>query len=157
MDKPTEIVVESVRDDEYGNRWVTPQGGGAEIKIAEKRGALHELFQQGNTVSLKWDSYTNKEKKTFTYVADAKLVSGETKTKAGIPPPCPKPGYPPVDARTDDIHNQVAYKIAGGVFAAYVKAGRFEKASPTEIGAKIGVIAKEIKATMEMKIEEVER
>ena len=150
MDKPTEIIVASVRDDEYGNRWVTPQGGGEEIKIGEKRHQLHELFQQGNKVALQWETYTNKEKhKTYTYVSDAALVSGETKKKEDEPPQ-------PPDARTDDIHNQVAYKIAGGIFAAYVQAGSFLKATPTDIAIKIGLMAKEIKACMEMKIEEIE-
>ena len=153
MDKPTEIVVESVRDDDYGNRWVMPQGGGAEIKLGEKRPQLHELFQLGNIVSLEWGSYRDKD-----YVADAKLVSGEPKTKAEEPP---KPvGWDSpnclFDAKTDDIHNQVAYKIAGQVFGSYVRTGAFAKFTPTEIAVKIGVIAKEIKATMEMKIEETD-
>ena len=75
------------------------------------------------------------------------------KAKEGNAKPAPKP----IDARQDDIHNQVAYKIAGHVFEAYVLVGCFPKATPTEIASKIGVIAKEIKATMEAKIEEIDK
>lgn len=63
------------------------------------------------------------------------------------------PPTQPVDARTDDIHNQVAYKIAGQVFGAYVRQGRFDKATPTEIGVNIGLMAAEIKAAMDARIE----
>ena len=153
MDKPTEIIVESVRDDEYGNRWVMPTGGGAEIKIGEKRAQLHELFQPSNKVSLKWDSYTNKERKTFTYVADAKLVSGEAKAKAPAATSPARKASQPADARQADIHNQVAFKIAGQVFASYVGQGRFDKAGATEMATNIGKIAKEILVVMESEIE----
>ena len=68
-------------------------------------------------------------------------------------PPKPRLGAR-IDDRTDDIHNQVAFKIAGPVYAAYVRMGRWPKAGATEIATNIGLIAKEIKATMEMKMEE---
>ena len=60
-------------------------------------------------------------------------------------------------ARTDDIHNQVAHKIAGGIVAAQISAGRFPKATATEIAVNISLLAKEIKTAMEQRIEEIEK
>lgn len=75
-DNDTVIVVGVTRIDEYGNLWVTPQGGGDEVKIAKKREKLHPLFQQGVAVLCHWETYMNKP-----YISDAKLVEGE------LPPP----------------------------------------------------------------------
>jgi len=74
--KDTIIVVGQVRQDEYNNIWVTPKGGGDEVKIAAKRSQLHKLFEQGKAVMLHWETYKGKN-----YVADAKPVEGE------LPPP----------------------------------------------------------------------
>ena len=71
-DKDTIIVVGVTREDEYGNLWITPAGGGDEVKIAGKRKQLHPLFQQGKAVMLHWETYMNRP-----YVSDAKLVEGE--------------------------------------------------------------------------------
>lgn len=98
MKTDTIIVVGQRRTDEFNNLWVTPKSGGAEIKIGEKRKQLHPLFQSGNKVSLEWDNYNNND-----YVKDAKLVSGEAKTKAEEPPQ-PKPkskSYGRDEDRTD--------------------------------------------------------
>ena len=72
----TIIVVGVTRIDGYGNLWVTPAGGGDEVKIGAKRKQLHDLFQQGKAVMCHWETYMNKP-----YVSDAKLVEGE------LPPP----------------------------------------------------------------------
>jgi len=83
MDKQdTIIVVATTELDGYGNLWVTPQGGGDRIKVAQKRKSLHHLFEQGKAVMLHWEIYLNKP-----YVADAKLVEGEL-------PPARKPVTP---------------------------------------------------------------
>lgn len=74
--KDTVITVGVTREDEYGNLWVTPQGGDKEIKIAAKREALHPLFEQGKAVLCHWETYKN-----IPYVSDAKWVEGE------LPPP----------------------------------------------------------------------
>jgi len=76
MPNDTVVVVGQVRTDEYNNLWVTPQGGGDEIKIAQKRENLHPLFEQGKAVMLHWETYKN-----IPYVSGAKLVEGE------LPPP----------------------------------------------------------------------
>lgn len=81
-DKDTVITVGVTRLDEYGNMWVTPQGGGKEIKIASRRKNLHPLFEQGKAVMLHWEVY-----KDNPYVADAKWVEGIL--------PAPKPAYTP--------------------------------------------------------------
>lgn len=70
--KDTVITVGVTREDEYGNLWVTPQGGDKEIKIASKRSNLHPLFEQGKAIMLHWETYRN-----IPYVSDAKLVEGE--------------------------------------------------------------------------------
>ena len=80
----TIIKVALTRTDEYGNLWVTPAGGGAEVKIGEKRKTLFPLFQQGNTLSLHWETYKDKP-----YVKDAKQIVGEpvpTKTNLETTP-----------------------------------------------------------------------
>ena len=46
-EKDTIIVVGVTRMDTYGNLWITPAGGGDEVKIGEKRSQLHPLFEQG--------------------------------------------------------------------------------------------------------------
>jgi len=68
----TIITVAVTRLDEYGNLWVTPAGGGDEVKIAEKRSNLHPLFEQGKAVMLHYETYKNRP-----YVAGAKPVAGE--------------------------------------------------------------------------------
>lgn len=149
-DQPTEITVESVRDDIFGNRWVTPSGGGKEIKLGEKRSQLHELFKQGNKITLRWDSFNNNP-----YVKDAKLVSGVvvSKSKVRLEGAEVKPAT--FDVRTRDIHNQVAYKIAGEIVAAEIQAGRFtvdwnvSKGPVTEIAVRISSLAKNILTMME--------
>jgi len=72
MPKDTIIIVGQTRLDSYENLWVTPAGGGDEVKIGEKRAGLHALFQQGKAVMLHWETYKNR-----LYVADAKAVEGE--------------------------------------------------------------------------------
>lgn len=72
----TVIVVGGTRLDEYDNLWVTPAGGGDEVKIAKKREALHPLFEQGKAVLLHWETYMDKA-----YVAKAEAVAGK------LPPP----------------------------------------------------------------------
>jgi len=72
METDTIIVVDQRRMDSYNNLWITPKGGGDEVKIGEKRAHLHPLFEQGKAVMLHWEVYMNKA-----YVADAKLVEGE--------------------------------------------------------------------------------
>jgi len=72
MAKETVIVVGVTREDGYGNLWVTPAGGGEEVKIGEKRSQLHPLFEQGKAVMLHWETYKNRP-----YVSDAKAVEGE--------------------------------------------------------------------------------
>ncbi len=88
-DKDTIIVVGVTRTDDYGSLWVTPAGGGDEIKIGEKRSHLHDLFQQGKAVMLHWATYKNKP-----YVSDAKAVEGEL-------PPSTKPESPPPQQREE--------------------------------------------------------
>ncbi len=88
-DKDTIIVVGVTRVDSYNNLWVTPAGGGDEVKIGEKRAGLHPLFQQGKAVMLHWETYKNKA-----YVADAKAVEGE------LPDPT-KPDSPPLQIGED--------------------------------------------------------
>jgi hypothetical protein len=83
-DKDTVIVVGATETDEYGNLWVTPQGGGDRVKIAKKREHLHPLFQQGKAVLLHWETYMNKP-----YVKNADPVEGK------LPPPT-KPIEPPL-------------------------------------------------------------
>ena len=71
-EKDTVITVGITRKDEYGNLWVTPSGGGEEVKIGAKRKQLHDLFEQGKAIMLHWETYMDKP-----YVFDAKLVEGE--------------------------------------------------------------------------------
>jgi len=66
--------------DEYGNMWVTPTGGGTEIKIAEKRSHLHEQFQEGLATNAHWEAYKGKN-----YVSDAKLVGSILPDKSEPP------------------------------------------------------------------------
>jgi len=86
--KDTIVIVGVTREDEFGNLWVTPQGGGDEIKIAAKRSKLHPLFEQGRAIMLHWETYMNRP-----YVADAKPVEGELPEpkSAYTPPPEEKP------------------------------------------------------------------
>jgi len=84
MANDTIIVVGVTRMDGYGNMFITPKGGGDEVKVGSKRSRLHEMFQQDRAVMLHWETYKN-----IPYVADAKLVEGE------LPPP-KKPVGPPL-------------------------------------------------------------
>ena len=86
----TIITVGVTEKDGYGNLWVTPQGGGDRIKIAQKREHLHELFEQGKAVRLHWETYMNKP-----YVSDAKLVEGELPEPQEPIQPKPVEGEPP--------------------------------------------------------------
>ncbi len=78
----TIIKVGVTRTDDYGNLWVTPTDGGQEVKIGEKRSALFPIFQQGNTVSLHWETFKNKP-----YVKDAKQIAGEPARPDKLPVP----------------------------------------------------------------------
>ena len=71
-DKDTIIVVGTTKMDDYGNMFVTPAGGGDEVKIGEKRSQLHPLFEQGKAIMLHCETYKNRA-----YVSDAKAVEGE--------------------------------------------------------------------------------
>ena len=93
----TIIKVGITREDDYGNMWVTPEGGGKEVKIGEKRKNLFPLFQQGNTVSLHWETYKNKP-----YVSDAKQIVGE--------PVLPKPQ--PAQRESFDREAAIAESVA---------------------------------------------
>ncbi len=99
-DKDTIIVVGVTREDEYGNLWVTPAGGGDEVKIGEKRSQLHELFEQGKAVMLHWETYRNRA-----YVSDARLVEGELleSVKPDGPPPQPGEDQPKVKPAPQEI------------------------------------------------------
>lgn len=91
-DKDTIVVVGATEKDQYGNLWVTPQGGGDKIKIAKKRENLHQFMEQGRAILLHWETYMNKP-----YVSDAKPVEGE------LPPPVKPPvlesGNPPPEVK----------------------------------------------------------
>lgn len=80
--KDTIIVVGATRMDGYGNLWVTPKGGGDDVKVGVKRVNLHPIFQQGKAVMCHWEVYMNKP-----YVADAKLVEGELPHTPSEPTP----------------------------------------------------------------------
>ena len=100
--KDTIIVVGVTREDSYGNLWVTPKGGGDEVKIGVKRKQLHELFEQGKAILLHYETYKN-----IPYVADAKPVEGE------LPPPT-KPGepLPEQQAHIDEALESVKPKLS---------------------------------------------
>jgi len=83
-DKDTMVVVGVTRMDGYGNMFVTPAGGGDEVKIGSKRAHLHDMFEQGRAIMLHWETYRN-----IPYVSDAKPVEGEL-------PPSVKPVSPPL-------------------------------------------------------------
>ena len=84
--------------------------------------------------------------------ATIELANESTVAQTATPPKLPA-----VDNRTDDIHNQVAYKIAGQVFCALVGAGRFPEVTSAEIAINIGLMAKEIKLHMDTRavVEEI--
>ena len=63
--KETQIIVESVRLDDYGNLWVLDKNGD-ETKIAQKRSHLFPIFQPERGVNLYWAKYMDK-----LYVAEA--------------------------------------------------------------------------------------
>lgn len=71
MGNDTVVVVGVTRTDEWNNLWITPAGGGDEVKVSAKRAGLHPLFQQGKAVMLHWETYKN-----VPYVSDAKSVEG---------------------------------------------------------------------------------
>ena len=107
MNTPDTIIkVALTRTDEYGNLWVTPAGGGVEVKIGEKRNSLFPLFQQGNTVSLHWETYKDKP-----YVKDAKQIVGEPAQPAKLPVPQPAQREPFLSdpTRNASIEAQTAY------------------------------------------------
>lgn len=87
MGNDTVIVIGVTRVDEYNNLWVTPKGGGNEVKISVKRAGLHPLFQQGKAVMLHWETYKN-----IPYVSDAKLVEGELPEAQKLESPPLQPG-----------------------------------------------------------------
>ena len=104
----TIIKVGVARQDEYGNLFVTPEGGGKEVKISEKRKNLHPLFQQGNTVSLHWEVFKN-----VPYVKDAKQIVGEpapNKIDTGkTPVPLQREPFISDPSRNASIEAQTAY------------------------------------------------
>ena len=116
-DKDTIIVVGVTRMDTYGNLFVTPTGGGDEVKIGEKRTQLHDLFQQGKAVMLHWETYKNRA-----YVADAKLVEGELPEQQSSQKLLPKDQKiideevkvrpTPQDSRSKEIEFNMWWKIA---------------------------------------------
>lgn len=108
-DKETIIVVGVTREDEYGNLWVTPKGGGDEVKIGSKRSGLHSLFQQGKAIMLHWETYKNR-----TYVADAKAVEGELPEAQKLDSPPPQSGEEPLKkTREQEIAEHVWFKELG--------------------------------------------
>ena len=152
-------VEDILKDGEVIGKLVVAEGGDA-VKVKNPKGSgLKERWgelQVGRAYSFTMGVFVKSPTESFPFVKNFTAVGEELaekieKAKEGNAKPAPKP----IDARQDDIHNQVAYKIAGHVFEAYVLVGCFPKATPTEIASKIGVIAKEIKAAMEQRIEEV--
>ncbi len=146
----TVIVVGVTRTDTYGNLWVTPKGGGDEVKIGSKRSQLHELFEQDKAIMLHWETYKGKA-----YVSDAKLVEGE------LPAPQPQGKALPVSrkvnngANNDGIAPQergMWYKELGEM----LRAGDIDKTTPmgkvwrsayyTEMSRVLGISVKEVPA-----------
>ena len=140
-----------VEEGKVVGKLVVAEGGDA-VKVKNPRGcglkARWGELQVGRAYSFAMESFIPEGKtETFTFVKDFTAVEKELATKIE------KAEKPPVDNRTDDIHNQVAYKIAGQVFSAYVQTGAFAKLSSKEIGVNIGLMAAEIKAAMDARIE----
>lgn len=113
----TVIVVGITRKDQYDNLWVTPAGGGDEVKIGSKRAQLHDIFQQGRAVMCHWEVYMDKP-----YIADAKLVEGELPTEPGKPLPEHQAEiskamgevYKPAGVEIGKCENQVIYLYCAG-------------------------------------------
>jgi len=137
-DKETIIVVGVTREDEYNNLWVTPKGGGDEVKIGEKRSQLHPLFQQGKAVMLHWEIYKGK-----TYVADAKAVEGELPEpqKSDDPPlqqdePTPEQ-LKPFDPTRKSIERQKSLDVAERWCSLKVQSGEDIKTLDVLVVAKV--------------------
>lgn len=140
MKTDTIIKVGQVRDDEYGNRWVTPHDGGDDVKIGSKRAHLHNLFQQGNTISLHWETYKGKS-----YVGNAELISGETEAEQEqTNPTTSKPAQKRYGDDTNrSIEKQVALKGAIEITKALIESKTWGKDDLTipNINATIKKIA----------------
>ncbi len=118
----TIITVGTTRLDEYNNLWVTPAGGGDEVKIGEKRAGLHPLFQQGKAVMLHWETYKNRA-----YVSDAKAVEGELpepQTRESLPPQpgeeLPPPAPQAVGMITKELGDMIRAELLGKIFGAKI-------------------------------------
>jgi len=141
-DKDTIIVVGVTRTDGYNNLWVTPAGGGEEVKIGEKRSHLHELFQQGKGVMLHWETYKNR-----TYVADAKLVEGKL-------PEAVKPDSPPPqedEPRVKPVPQELGmwWKELGEM----IRSGDIDMTKPAGKGMRTAYYAKML-SVLDIKIED---
>ena len=150
-----ERIEDITKDGQAVGKLVIDASGDA-VKVKNPRGSnLKERWgelQVGRAYSFTMGVYTPQGgTDSFPFVKNFVAVEKELAPKIEEQATKPKP----IDYRTDDIHNQVAYKIAGWVFTAYVGQGNFLKFTPTEIAVKIGVMAKEIKTAMEQRIEEI--
>ncbi len=164
----TVIVVGVTRVDGYNNLWVTPAGGGEEIKVGAKRGNLHSLFQQGKAIMLHWETYKN-----ISYVSDAKLVEGElpSPTKPTILPEhkeviskakaeAREPIKPQLVEHKSSPETGMWWKELGDM----LRSGDIDKTTPlgkvmrstyyTEMGRVLGIPIKEVQPVRKSLVEE---
>lgn len=144
-----------VSDGEVIGKLVVDNSGDA-VKVKNPKGSgLKERWgelQVGRAYSFTMGVFVKSPTESFPFVKNFTAVEKELAEKIEK---ATKSTPKPIDYKTADIHNQVAFKIAGVEMAAQISAGRFPKATVTELAVNTGLLAKEILAVMEMKIEEV--
>ena len=134
----TIIQVKSTTKDNYGNLIVTPVEGD-DVRIAEKRKSLFDIFQEGATVKLFWAEY-----KQIKYVAKAELGAS--------PPPGAEKPKPESTPKIDTGHviappeRGMWWKEIGENF----RAGLFKKDGNTSETYLWGLYIKQMLSSLEI-------
>ena len=92
MKQDTNIVVVSVRMDDYGNQHITGTDN-IEYKVGEKRSEMHRLATVGANLIFKWDNYMEKDyiSEVFVNASAPQAVPQPPASVAQTAPPVPTP------------------------------------------------------------------